>query len=305
MNTHYKYLIYFFNYHGILSLKSKNNKLTVSNVLVLLNFLLIPFASVLFLSLYPILYEKILDPNVINFEKASVFMINATLVVCVEFYLVTILVVYIQLWNRKKILIFIQSCLKVSEMFKAQLGSKVFKGFEKVCIKKLLVILFIIAVHKVFMHFISTRTITSFFVLIIINWNEHTYLYFIIFCFVIISFFEAAVTSLNEEIETFDEFGRDKKVFYEMILNNLKHLLNLTNQFYNMFGFLFSLATIYLVSVLTVRVRSILSSSKIITFIFSRFIFWLWFFVEYLKQVLSKKFQISYAVRLFYLLFLN
>lgn len=256
MKAHYKYLLIFFNFHGILSLKIKNNNLTVSKFLVFLNFLLIPFISTILFLFYPVLFSDVFDLNITVILNISEFMSIALAALAVEYYLVIILVIYVQIWNRRKILIFIQTCLKVSKMLKLQPRSKVFKDFENACINKLVASLFIISVHKtLFFLLTTTRTVKSFFIFIILDWNEHIFLYFIFFCFIIISFFEVAVQSLNEEIENIDKLFRDKKNICDLILKNLEYLSKVTNNFNKIFGFLISFVTTYLVSVLTIRVR--------------------------------------------------
>jgi hypothetical protein len=249
-----KFLIFYFNFSGILSLKIHKNKLKVSKFWFLINFLNLPIWFVLF---YFVTFTNFNDAAK-NIEAPSRFTIFSV-ILSISFHTFSLLVmsccVYVQLFKQNQIIDLIKNCLKIFRRFNFSQNSKPFKNFERKCLKILVSWSISVTIFELLYYFsIYNLNWKGLIFFTLSTWNILISLQFIIFVSFFLNFFEFLLKTLNCELEErFQQISAVKKGFDD-IFNKFCCLYDLIQEIKKTFGFLLNLSVFYAVCIVTIRV---------------------------------------------------
>lgn len=246
-----KFFIYFFNFNGILSLSLKDNILEVSKFFLIFNFSLQPVLTFVCFMIPKSLFVENVSQDFIKMQGSSRFLI----IIAVSFTFLGVLlyycVIYIQLWNQKRILSLIQSCVEAFRFSQPEIDKRLFDRFRMQCWRTLS-ISWLLAILWTFLNFYRTMKLSleSFLLFELLNWNYNIGIHFFALVSLFCNFFIFMLKSFNLRLER--KIGNRRSL--EKFAAEVSNLFKLLTDFNKLFNLLLSLSIAFFVSYLTVRV---------------------------------------------------
>lgn len=245
----YKFVFYYFNVFGILSLKSDQNyKLEVSKRWIWSNSLLYPLLKLLAVFLTVFFRNDMIRDDLRIIEGISRFLLLIVSSIYPFAGVVEFACLYVQLWNQKKVLKLIQSCQKIIR--ENPMKSKLFNDFEKKFIITFLVSVSVVFLIKLIVLIVTYKiNLKSILTMVVSSWFESIHLVLLLFLNGFLNYFIFLLRSVNLQLQK-------SSAKLENILQKFLKVQDLVNEFNDYFGFLLSLTTVYCIFASTVNVRN-------------------------------------------------
>lgn len=277
MKASHKAVVYFFNSTGTLSFETRKSGLKISKFLILWNSISFPLIYALLIFITRMIgFENTMKKELVDIEKTSKFLIMTVYSLAVQYALAIACCIYIQVWKSKNILDLFVNCFKIFHLSKLAKKLHTCKELERKYFRTLIFMwAFCCFVH--FEGFFSAMEINweSFFIYVVMHWNDNIVLYFMVLVYFVLLFFLFLLISVNSDLENSARSSSTKVFDYDTFLCFFVILFELVDKFQKSFGLLLSIGTSYIISVVIVKVskpRYSILNLKFSKFI-SRFIF--------------------------------
>lgn len=252
MRWSYKIFVYFFNFIGVLCLKTRDNDLAVSQILLIFNLILHPFMALICYCISASVFINSVKTVIYDTWGSSKFLLFSLTSMSIMYIIVTFCVVYIQLWKRKIILILIQNCVKAYKFAQIAVDEEIKKEFERNCWTTL-GISWLLGVVWNFRNFITLMkfNLTSFLLFEVFNYNVSFVIHLIAFVSLFFNFFVILLKSFRSKLKCSDRNSES----YEKLIIEYSNFLKLVTEFNKVFGLVLSLSITLIMFYTTLRVR--------------------------------------------------
>lgn len=252
MFTSYKFLVYFFNICGFLSVVNNENKLKISKSLILFNFVLNPLSFLVKMFLPLSFYTENFNYATYNMKGASIFLIATYNLMGLQIIVTSFLCSYVSVWKLKSILSYIDNCVKVFFKFKLFENSDITEKFERKCFKTFYLTVSCLICLKLLLYFSMYQLRWQAFLLfIVLHAEDNIANFYILFISFFLFYFLFLLQNLNDEIKNMDQ---SETKDYEIFLSKYLDIYRLITDFNKTFGFLLLVATASSISIVTINV---------------------------------------------------
>lgn len=247
----HKISIYFFNFQGILSFKTRDNSFTISKLMIIFNFILTPVLSFLMGLVSPSTILESFNLEVFKISSTSMFSLIMITSLNILYSFIAACIIYIQLWKQKKIIVLMQNSVKVFKFSQIDIEHKIYKELRRKSFETL-VKTWLLGISWNLMYFIVLMKFNfkSCIIFEISNWNLGVPFYFVAFVNLFFNFFIALLKSFRSKLE----HSEINFYEYEKIVLEYSNIYKLVTEFNNVLGLLLSLSVAFLVSFSTIRV---------------------------------------------------
>ena len=253
MFTSYKFLVYFFNICGFLSVVISENKLKISKVLISLNLVLNPLCFLLKLFIPLSFYAENFNHATFNMAGASKFLIAIFNLMGLQIIITAFLCSYVSVWKLKSILGYIDNCVKVFYKFKLFENSENAEKFKRKCLKTFYFSVSCFICFKILLFFSMYKLRwQAFLMFILLHAEDNIAFFYILFISFFLFYFLFLLQNLNDGIETMKKSENTKD--FENLLSKYLDIYRLIIDFNKTFGFLLSVMTASSISLITINV---------------------------------------------------
>lgn len=249
-----RFLTFVFNFYSVISFSIVGNELKLSKVLSFKNISFLPLLSLIIFSFPSSSYYKgvRMEEVIIKVKGMTILFVASFTSMFLIYYFMISSCIYMQWWNREKVLNLINECLKFHRKF--NLDNEHFKVEEQKLFKKFAIFLCLVLLLY-WLEFFSMfhLNVEGILLFILHQKNGFIVLFFLFFIYCFLQYFIFVIQNLNLDLKNSAlEF---KITSFEQTVRYLIGLRNLKNHFYISVGSLLSLLVVCFITANVVRVN--------------------------------------------------